>query len=301
MKAQQPKELGGVSWLRDLDVATEISKKSKKPILLFFQEIPGCSTCVNYGKDVLSHPLMVEVIENEFVPVLIHNNRSGYDEKVLKMFNEPPWNNPVSYFLNEKLESIIPKLENNYSPFSLYAKITNTLQSLKKEVPLYFHLLKKDLAIQYKQTITAMYETPCFWSGETTFAQHKAVYSTLPGFVGSKEVVQIEFDSIATTKSELDAFAKQQGFFVMPDNLKIRVDKDPQYYLKKTNYKYLPLSLSQKSLINLAIPYKTDPKIYLSPKQLFWFNKKCLPELSHPQAYTLPIAQAWEFLENISF
>ena len=57
-------ELGKVSWLRDYEEALGQSQLTNKPVLLFFQEIPGCATCVNYGRDVLSHPLMVEFIEN---------------------------------------------------------------------------------------------------------------------------------------------------------------------------------------------------------------------------------------------
>lgn len=49
-------ELGRVSWLRDYKAALGQSKLTGKPVLLFFQEIPGCSTCVNFGRDVLSHP-----------------------------------------------------------------------------------------------------------------------------------------------------------------------------------------------------------------------------------------------------
>ena len=45
--------------------------------MLLFQEVPGCSTCRNYGHNVLSHPLMVEAIESLFVPLAIFNNKEG--------------------------------------------------------------------------------------------------------------------------------------------------------------------------------------------------------------------------------
>jgi len=56
----QAEELGAVHWLRDIDVAVAQSKEKNKPILILFQEVPGCSTCRNYGKGALSHPLLVE-------------------------------------------------------------------------------------------------------------------------------------------------------------------------------------------------------------------------------------------------
>lgn len=38
---KQAKELGTVKWSRDLSVALEASQKSKKPVFLLFQEVPG--------------------------------------------------------------------------------------------------------------------------------------------------------------------------------------------------------------------------------------------------------------------
>ena len=38
---ENPKELGKVTWLRDYNRAVAQSKKVRKPILLFFQEVPG--------------------------------------------------------------------------------------------------------------------------------------------------------------------------------------------------------------------------------------------------------------------
>ena len=70
-------------WLRDYDSALQQASQSGRPILLQFQEVPGCSTCVNYGRDSLSHPLMVELIEQHFVPLAIFNNHPGDDARIL--------------------------------------------------------------------------------------------------------------------------------------------------------------------------------------------------------------------------
>src|SRR6187551_2627078 len=90
-----PIELGDVHWLRSFEEAQIKSKKEGKPILILFQEIPGCQTCKNYGSEVLTHPLLVEAVETHFIPLAIHNNKSGKDAEVLKQYNEPAWNNPV--------------------------------------------------------------------------------------------------------------------------------------------------------------------------------------------------------------
>ncbi len=54
-----PPELGAVTFSRDFDGSLVQSKETGKPIFLLFQEIPGCSTCTNFGKNVLSHPKLV--------------------------------------------------------------------------------------------------------------------------------------------------------------------------------------------------------------------------------------------------
>src|SRR6186713_1335302 len=83
-----PVELGNVHWLRSFDEAEARSKKESKPILILFQEIPGCETCKNYGSNVLTQPLIVEAIETEFIPLAIHNNKGGHDAEILRRFNE---------------------------------------------------------------------------------------------------------------------------------------------------------------------------------------------------------------------
>jgi thioredoxin-related protein len=103
----QDEERGKVSWYRDYKTAIKISKKENKPILIFFQEVPGCATCRNYGHNVLSHPLMTEAIENEFIPLAIFNNKKAKDLEILKKYNEPTWNNPVVRIVNSQGENIV--------------------------------------------------------------------------------------------------------------------------------------------------------------------------------------------------
>lgn len=289
-------ELGKVSWFRSYEHALALSKEKSKPILLFFQEIPGCSTCVNYGREVLSHPVMVEIIENEFIPLAIYNNKLGPDEEVLWLYNEPAWNNPVAHFIDENGKDIIEKLDNNYHPLAMLNKIIDTLLKTKGEIPNYIIAFKNELLIRYGETITTIYETPCFWSGETTFAQMTGIYSTLPGFIGPREVVKIEYDPKIVSKEQLDEFAISQGFFTINNFDSFRVDKDPEYYLKKTNYKFLPLTFTQRMMINYALPYKQDPTIWLSPKQISWLLHPDLEKYGHPKAYSLSVVQSWEFM-----
>ncbi|MBY0462993.1 MAG: thioredoxin family protein [Alphaproteobacteria bacterium] len=260
-------ELGKVSWLRDYEEALGQSQLTNKPVLLFFQEIPGCATCVNYGRDVLSHPLMVEFIENEFIPLAIFNNRPGKDSAILALYNEPSWNNPVAHFVDGKGKDIIPKLANNYQPLSMYNKLVEALTKLGRPIPKYALLLGDDLKMKYGNLKTTIYETPCFWSGETTLAMHPAVRYTEAGKIGIAEVVKVYFDNSQASLEQLNNFATEEGFFQIENHEHYKVDKSPQYYISKSAFRSLPLSKAQRAKINVAIPYKELPTEYLSPKQ----------------------------------
>lgn len=265
-------ELGRVSWLRDYKEALNQSKLTNKPVIVFFQEIPGCATCVNFGRDVLSHPLMVEFIENEFVPLAIFNNRPGKDNDILALYNEPSWNNPVAHFVDGLGSNIIPKLANNYHPLGMYNKLIQALEILGKPVPKYAVLLGEDLKMKYGKLSTTIYETPCFWSGETSLALHPAVKYTEAGKIGIAEAVKLYFDNSQVTVEELNSFAAEEGFFQIDSHENYKIDKSPQYYLAKSYLKYLPLSKAQRAQINVAIPYKKEPMEYLSPKQAVMYH-----------------------------
>lgn len=290
-------ELGKVSWYRDYQEALALSKKEDKPILLFFQEIPGCSTCVNFGRDVITHPLMVEAIENEFIPLAIYNNRPGVDAEILAKYNEPSWNNPVAHFIDDSGKDIVPKLANNYQPLSMLDKMMEALSSSGKTIPVYIQILQKELKIKYGYTKTTVFETPCFWSGETSLAQHSGVYTTLAGFVGHKEVVKIAYDPKIVSETDLAKYAQDQGFYPIENSEHFRIDKAPQYYLKKSKFRYLPLSAVQRTAINYALPYKEDPKKYLSPKQLEWYNDSNL-ESHSSLIYTNNIEESWYLFDK---
>ena len=114
--SNQPVEVGVVDWLRDLEEAVDLSKETGKPIFALFQEVPGCSGCKQFGKDVLSNRVVVDGIEEAFVPLLIHNNKPGRDAQVLEAFGEPAWNYQVVRFLESQADDIIPRRDRVWEP-----------------------------------------------------------------------------------------------------------------------------------------------------------------------------------------
>ena len=76
---------------------------------MLFQEVPGCSGCQKFGREVLSETLLVEAIEDLFEPVLVLNNREGKDAEILKKYDEPAWNYQVIRFLDADGDDLIPR------------------------------------------------------------------------------------------------------------------------------------------------------------------------------------------------
>ena len=262
-----PIELGNVHWLRSFDEAQVRSKKEGKPILILFQEVPGCETCRNYGSDVLTHPLIVEAIETEFIPLAIHNNKGGHDAEILKRYQEPAWNNPVVRVVDSEGSNILPRLSGNYSAAGLTGLMTNALIKQKGKAPMYMQLLADELSAQQKMTSKATYSMYCFWTGEALFGKLNGVIKTTAGFEGGKEVVAVEYNPSIVSKTELDKIAQSQKCAVSTGG-SFRADATPKYYLSNSEYKVVPMTEIQKCRVNSALAEKQDPRAFLSARQI---------------------------------
>ncbi len=267
-----PVELGDVHWLRSMDEAQTKSKSEGKPILILFQEIPGCITCRTYGNEVLTHPLIVETIETYFVPLAIYNNKSGDDAAVLKQYNEPAWNNPVVRIVDENGKELSSRLDGNYSANGLTELMTNMLIKTHGKAPVYLQLLADELAAEQHKIQTTTYTMYCFWAGEALFGKVNGVIATSPGYQEGKEAVKVQYDPVVTSKSQLDKIANQSTCSVVAGG-NFRQDATPKYYLSNSAYRGIPMTEIQKCRVNSALAERQDPEIYLSPGQLA-FQKK---------------------------
>lgn len=289
---REHRELGEVAWLRDHDRALRLAAEQARPVLLLFQEVPGCSTCVNFGQDVLTHPLMVELIADRFVPVAIFNNRPGRDAEILRRYGEASWNNPVVRFLGPDGEELLPRLANRYDTLGLYEKIVAVLEKLGEDVPGYFRLLGRDLLVDEGLSQCVIYTTPCFWSGETSLAQHPAVITTDAGWVDGEEVVRVHFDPRLASGEDIDAYAHAEGFSPARRG-GFRLDREPQFYLRKDRARHLPLTPAQRTQINLALPYRGSLTDLLSPQQSAWLSDPRLERSSSDDTYREDIRWSW--------
>lgn len=317
MKAQngQQVELGKVDWIRNLDQGIQKSKTSEKPVFILFQEVPGCATCRNYGKNVLSHPLIVEAIEDLFIPVAIFNNKKGEDAKVLQYFGEPSWNNPVVRIVDQNKKDIVNRVGGNYSPLGVVNAMISALTLSNKAIPAYLSLLQEELQAKASGTEKATLSMYCFWTGEKNIGQLEGVISTVPGFVGGREVVQLEYDPNTITFDELVTKASEQNCaqYVYTENESqkkiaskivgtsrtassgtFRMDREPKYYMSKTIYQYVPMTPLQATKANSLIGQGLRPDALLSPRQLALLKTlKDNKNAKHTSAIEKDFTTAW--------
>jgi hypothetical protein len=284
-----PVELGEVDWIRNFDEASVKAKKINKPLLVLFQEVPGCSTSSGYGENVLSHPLIVEAIETLFVPVAIYNNNMGEDERVLKSFGEPSWNNPVVRIMTPERKELVSRLSGDYTKAGLVRAMITALENNNKPVPPYLTLLAQELNVKTGRSERVVFAMHCFWIGEGKLANINGVISTKPGFMGGYEVVELEFNPQIVSFEDLlkkarsnnvasHVFAENQtqsaaakdiaGEGYVSPRSSFRADSEPKYYLSGTLYRYVPMTNLQIARVNAALGSLQSPDLFLSPRQL---------------------------------
>lgn len=289
LNAQQRVELGHVKWMRNYDEAVKKAKEQNKPIFILFQEVPGCSTCQNYGKNVLRHPLIVEAIEDLFIPLAIHNNKQGHDASILKKFNEPSWNNPVVRMLSSDEQELVPRVARQYSAVQLVAAINTALANANQSIPGYLNILEEELTARsagIQETYISMY---CYWSGEKHIAKQKGVVYTEAGFMDGREVVKVSYApdlisyeelliaaqnaqcasaSYTNDQEETKESRKVLGQGKQYKTKAYRKAHDDKYYLKRSNLNTLQLTDLQKARINSMLGQGLDPSRLLSPRQI---------------------------------
>lgn len=312
----QPEELGKVRWLRDFDKATALAAKEEKPVLILFQEVPGCSTCRNYGNDALSHPLLVEAMETLFVPLAIFNNKGGKDKEVLEFYGEPTWNNPVVRIVGADKKNLIARVNGNYSAHGLADAMLRALDAVGTVAPAWLELLEDELAAEKKGTKTATFGMYCFWSGEREIGALDGVTQTKPGFMGGREVVRVEYDPTVIAFDDLaekaknaqcnshvytddasdkKAAAKLVGNTNISPESKFRLDADVKYYLSKTPYRFVPMTEAQAAKVNSRIGRGQAFADLLSPRQKEIAAAVKKDAKGQENLIGVPIERAWSF------
>jgi len=257
-----PRELGDVHWRDRLEPALAESHLTGRPVLVLFQEIPGCATCTSFGDGPLSQPLLVEAIESEFVPLAIHNNRAGADAAVLARFGEPAWNNPVLRFVDAAGRDVLPRRDGVYGTHEVAARMVAALAAAKRPVPEYLQLLADELN---HGTATVTLGTHCFWDGEARLGGIAGVMRTRAVFAQGGEAVEVTYDPRRVAPS---ALAQAADARVLPAGRTTPApESDQKRHLRFSTLRFLPLTSAQAARIDAALAAGTDVTRWLSPRQ----------------------------------
>ena len=185
-------EVGTIEWLRNYDTAVSKSKETGKPIFLLFQEVPGCQGCQDFGREVLSNPLIKKSVEEAFIPLMIRNNASsGHDLEILQKFKEPAWNYQVVRFIDADGKDLIPRKDRIWNTKLLSGRMKEALKKAKQTIPESLSLVYQENDAQnHAVAAFAMY---CFWTGEVKLGKINGVVSTEAGWLDGREVTLVKY------------------------------------------------------------------------------------------------------------
>jgi hypothetical protein len=156
---------------------------------VLFDEVPGCSTVLGFGRTVLSHPDIVAVIEAETVAVAVYNNVDGADRRWLASFSEPTWNNPVVRIMDAERRPWAPRYAGPYTVKAFARVLSDALVAAGRAPPERLLRLVHE-PVEAKATLAM----GCFWEGEAQLGALDGVRAARVGFLGGDEVVEVSFD-----------------------------------------------------------------------------------------------------------
>ena len=257
-------EVGTVEWRRDLDGAIKKSQRTGKPVFAFFQEVPGCAGCQEFGSTVMSYPPIVEAVEHEFLPVLIYNNRKGKDAKILERYEEPAWNYQVIHFLDGDGKDLIPRKDKVWTREALSLRMIEALEAYESD-------LEKQETVAFAQS--------CFWAGEVALGQVTGVIATEAGWIDGKEVTLVRYRPDLVPLETLIAQAERAGvsdeIYRSPDDAYRRADEaDQKRQISDSVFSRIELSEMQRTKINAWATVDMQQALaWLTPAQLEQFQR----------------------------
>ncbi len=236
---------------------------------------------------MLSHPLLVDAIEHEFVPVAIRNNDSA-NRALLARVGEPAWNNPVVRFFDSKGSDLIPRKDGVWSRGRISLRMVEALEAAMRDVPPYLLIAAQELNPgALKRATLGM---GCFWSGEACLGTAPGIVATRAAWQDGHEVVVVWFDDRSLSYEALIAGARERGCAdhvvahsdaqyevasrifgsdagLDPAEARPAPDSDQKRHLRLSKYARLELTPLQQVRVNSALARGDDPRELLSPRQ----------------------------------
>jgi hypothetical protein len=222
-------EAGSVRWTTDFAQAEAEARASGKLIFLQFTEIPGSSICQDYGRDVLSHAIIADLLEEAFVPCLI--NTAGGGNEVLGIVGVVEPGRPAVHFVDTNRREVAPRyqcgnLHGNLrdEADAIFHAAANALTAVQQPLPLVAQLMGPVGAAAVvglgMDSEWLVFTVDSFWSAEALLGALPAALSTEVGWCGGAfqnpprldQAVRVEFDSSLAGAGEITTAAMALGF-----------------------------------------------------------------------------------------
>jgi hypothetical protein len=283
-------EVGAVHWQRDLNAAIGASRRTGTPVFAFFQEVPGCSGCQNFGTTVMSYEPLVQAVEREFIPVLIYNNRAGKDAETLKRFGEPAWNYQVIRFLDGNGQDLIPRKDRVWTRDALAIRMIEALEAAKRQVPGYLEVTAYEGTPRLQESVA--FAQSCFWNGEVMLGRVSGVITTEAGWIGGREVTLVRFrpdlvslealvdDAVAAGVADAVFLAGREQRQRVSRSRRVTVgplegayrrapDSDQKRHIQNSAFDDIDLSAMQRTKVNAFVTSALQrARAWLTPAQL---------------------------------
>lgn len=258
----QAVEYGKIAWLRNYDDAVARARKEDKPLMILFDEVPGCGGCKRYGKGTLSNPVVIDAARS-FVTLAIRNNaKGGHDVKILKKFKQPAWANPEVRFVDANGEDLVPRAKHDWTTPGLLKRMAAALEAQEKEVPGFLAVVNRELSAD--STEKACFWMACYWAGERNLGAVDGVLATRIGWLKRREVIEVTFDPNVISFEQLGRIAgkscgRSVGVYARSDQ-QAKVAKELKMPVKRTDDKVNTSKTRQKELMSSRYPrYKLLP------------------------------------------
>jgi hypothetical protein len=226
-------EAGVVRWATSLTQARAEAEASGKPIFVQFTEIPGGQqTAQDYGRDVLSHPVLADLIEEAFVPCLVNSRGGGENDAALEFFGEATTGGPAVRFVDAERRDLAPRFQCSGggggdlrdAAAAVFRAAADALTVARQPLPPFARLMGPVGAAAViglgMESEWLVFTVDSFHSAEAVLGALPAALSTEAGWCGGtfqkpprlEQAVRVEFDSSLAGAGEVVTAAMALGY-----------------------------------------------------------------------------------------
>lgn len=321
----EEEEMGAIRYqFTCLDDAAREATKCQKPMLCIEVDIPGD---VKTGREVLSHPLIVEAAETLFVSVFCRMRKVPVNVPGKHCYTK------VRILDDDGADLVAPLMGKLLCVAKVASAMIEALSVWSQHVPTYLQLLEEE---HYGYRILvgpsgcfrrtdrqAVFGVACSKRGEVDFAGIDGVLATRAGYYDRNQVVRVTYDSTQLSYCSLVRYALQRDvaktiFFqtneervlgtIESKRLNIKADLvkflgpmqpsvDPKHALRKTMLRFVPLTDLQASRANRLVDMGAfhEAVHLLSPRQ-GQILMRSIQNSKRMDVTDLPITSSWKSL-----